>query len=233
MKLKVPLIRQDTDSSDCIFAALSMVLSYYKIHKSVTELKAEIQEWFVPVIGIYLLEHGFAVEIVTAHPKLFTLQNTNLSQTQIRKRFFDLQLMDANNHDDEMVLHYYIEFLDKGGRVKVAVPGIEDIGSELRAGRPLIAIIDQNILGGEYPGSYLHANTIVGMNSKDIHVLDPLWCEMGGEKSWPIANYLYAITIGIRYDLDHGTLMKIRQIPTKRKREKKLRKALVKFHIRQ
>ncbi len=209
MKLKVPLIRQATDSSDCIFAALSMVLAYYKIVKPVSQLKAEIEDWFVPSVAIYLLELGFEVEIVTAHPKLFTLQNIKLSQKQIRKRFFDLQLMDANNHDDEMVLHYYIEFLDKGGRVKVAVPGIEDIGSEITAGRPLIAIIDQNILGGDYPGSYLHANTIVGYNSKEIHVLDPLWNEMGGEKSWPIANYLYAITIGIRYDLDHGTLIKI------------------------
>ena len=43
MKLNVPLVRQEKNSEDCGIVCLSMVLKFYNIQKSLTELRQEVK----------------------------------------------------------------------------------------------------------------------------------------------------------------------------------------------
>ncbi len=55
IKLNVPLIRQDKDSRDCGLAGLCMILNYYGIKTSISELKEEIE---VDKKGTYVTQLG-------------------------------------------------------------------------------------------------------------------------------------------------------------------------------
>ena len=78
-KLNVPIILQDKESVACGLSCLSMLLNYYGIKKSVSEIKKHIKVYdeigtYVPQLGKYLIENGFEVEIITMNPHLFTIK---------------------------------------------------------------------------------------------------------------------------------------------------------------
>jgi ABC-type bacteriocin/lantibiotic exporter with double-glycine peptidase domain len=72
---EVPLIRQAEESSDCGPACLAMILEYYRVAYDFNELKKDlgVYSWgtVTPQLGKYLLQRGFAVEVITMHPRFF------------------------------------------------------------------------------------------------------------------------------------------------------------------
>jgi ABC-type bacteriocin/lantibiotic exporter with double-glycine peptidase domain len=95
MKLNVPIIRQKKDSVDCGLACLSMLMKYYGIDRSISDMKNDIKVYeglgtYAPQIGKYLIKNGFEIEIITMNPYLFTKRFQNKSKEDLIKYFDEL-----------------------------------------------------------------------------------------------------------------------------------------------
>jgi hypothetical protein len=104
-------------------------------------------------------------------------------------------------------LKYYLDFLNAGGRLNVNIPDAGYIREALVQKVPLIASLTSNFLM-QKPVFNFHFNVIKGIAGDKITVNDPLWDERGGEHTYNIDDYLYAIAASLYGDLDNGTLLK-------------------------
>lgn len=211
MKLDVPLLLQEKDSYFCVLAALSMIMKYHGFNVSIEELQNDQDARITDMgaIGYYLLKKGFKVEIIMFHPRLFTLQDIGKSRAKIME-ILQSKIGDPNNMDwDDDVLEYLIKFLQKGGSLEVKIPDLDDIESEINAGRSMLVTTDTNFLNGKKAGYYLHANVISGIDEVNIHVNDSLWDERGGKNIYGKKDYLYGIHIATHGNFNNGSLLKI------------------------
>ena len=213
MKLNVPLIRQES-SDDCGLACLSMLMKYYDIDKSVTELKEDIKVYeglgtYAPQLGKYLIENKFEVEIITMNPYLFTRQFGDKSQGELIKNFEDLHGKTKKDHQFKEQLRFFKEFMELGGKLNLKVPTINDIKGEISNKRPLNAVITSNFLLSDKAGFNLHFNIITGIDEEFIYVNDPLDNYKGGNQKYEINDFMYAIYASASGDLDSASIMKI------------------------
>ena len=211
MKLDVPLILQDKDSDDCCFAAVCSVMNFYGNKITIPELKPFVKEWFFPALGSWMLQNGMDVEILSMHPKVFTLNDKKLNQQEIIERFEEIKKRPDSHDEDILCLDYFIQFIKDGGKVTVKIPDADDIRSELDECRPIITVLDSNFLLANTPKIYLHAHVITGIDEKYVYVNDSLWNETGGKRKHKINDYFFAIYAGTYGGIDNGTFMKIRK----------------------
>jgi len=215
MKLNVPLIRQPKDSEDCGIAGLAMLFKYYKVPISFEDIKKEVEidvgiGTYAPQLGLYLIKHGFDVEIVTMHPKVFTLQDIGISKQKITDRL-NAQQKESKIERDKKVLGYFIEFLKKGGKMDVKIPAIEDIQSEIDNNNPVGALMTTNFINNNAPRFNFHFNVITGYDKDKVYTNDPLWDKtIGGKKKYTIQQFYYGLYASAYGDIDNASLMKIR-----------------------
>lgn len=215
MKLDVEIKRQKKDSPDCGIACLSMIFSYYHINKSVDEIK---KEFYVPKyglftqeLGIYLLNNGFDVEIVTLNPHIFTTQMKNFNTNEIADHFKKLIKMFK---DDEIRCRGFrlaLDFIKLGGKYTLKIPSKNDIENEIKAQRPMISFISSRFLQLNFPDINYHFQTIIGIENSNVYIIDPRENELGGEKKFDINEYLYAIYSSLGGGDDGACIMKIRK----------------------
>ncbi len=215
MKLKVPLIRQVRKSVDCGPACLSMILRFYGIKESVSEIANELQIYksgtYSPQLGSYLIKKGFSVKMITQHPGLFNLKSRTLSQVQIKKHLIRLS-RNKKNKKDKISLRYLIDFMNDGGKICVEIPRGSNIVSEIKHNRPVISLLTSNFLIGKDVKFNFHYNVITGIDSKQVYVNDPLWDYRGGRHAYSIEDYLYGVHTSTKGDLDDGCLLKIKKL---------------------
>jgi len=212
MKLEVPVIRQAPSSCDCCYACFAMILAFYGEDVSIEDLKATMEDWFLTTLSGDLLERGYSVRMKTLHPYLFTLADAGRlhSPRELLARFDWVEENAKLDDDGKLALAYAQSFVRLGGEIEVGVPTAQDIRAEVDAGHPLVAAFEHRFLAGDRPGSYLHANVITGIDDELIYVNDPLWDDRGGQKSYPIEAFLYAIHLATLTDLDNGSLFMFR-----------------------
>ena len=213
--LAVPLVQQPHKSTECGVASVAMVLSYYKIPYDYEVLRTEIvaKEWgtAMPQLGLYLLDKGFSVEIVTVHPSLFAV-GSHFSDSQAlidHFRLLEPTLLEPHN---SITLQYFIQFVEHGGRVTPRVPVKQDIVDEIAANRPLIAPLSHCFLfeTGKMPRFCGHYNVITGIDHEYVYVNDPDWeTPFGGQHTHRIEDYIYAMYAGASRAIDNASLMKI------------------------
>jgi hypothetical protein len=216
MKLNIPVIIQEKDSIDCGIAGILMILKYYKIKTSIAVLKKEIPTYekigtYMPQLGVYLMKHGFAAEIITHNPHLFTKDFKNKSQKELKEYFTELCKVNKNSRF-AVVSNYFREFLEQGGKITVKIPDEKDIQSEIAQKRPLGAIITSNFLTEKKATFNFHFNVITGIDDKYIYINDPMWDHRGGKKKYEIKDYMYALHSSLYGDFDNGSLLKITKI---------------------
>ena len=209
MILDVPLIRQEKDTVDCGIVGMAMLLKYYGIDVSYEDIKKEIKiheiGTYAPQLGIYLIKKGFDVEIITLHPGLFTKKGILLTKDQILNRFKELYGT-AKLDKNKITLEYFIEFLEKGGKIKIKIPTKEDIIEEINQKRPVCALLTSNFLKGDKPVFNFHFNLVTGIDDKFVYVNDSLWDERGGKHKYLIDDFFYGIYAGAYGDFyDHST----------------------------
>ena len=214
MELNVALIRQAKNSRDCGIAGLYMILNYYGINSSISELKKEIEidefGTYAPQLGSYLIKHGFNVEISNLNPRLFTRQNMGNSKKDLINNFNEV-LKKCKTKRDRKVMKYFIRFLSDGGKVTPKIPDKKDIISEIRNKRPITALLTTNFLLGSKPNLNSHFNVITGIDDKKIYVNDPLPDARGGKHNYPISDFLFGLYAGSNGDFDNGSLIKIKK----------------------
>ena len=114
-----------------------MILKYYNIEKNLAKIKKKVKVFpefgtYVPQRDVYFIEQGLDVSIVTLHPKMFTKNDINLSQSNIKKRFAYLKTK-IKKKDDMRTLQYFINFMELGGRIIPTIPTLKIIEKELKA----------------------------------------------------------------------------------------------------
>lgn len=214
MKLNVPLVKQPVGSVDCAIAGVAMLFKFYGLDKSFDEIKKEIEVdqigTYMPQIGTYLIHHGFKVELVTMHPKLFTLKDKYCSQTKV-KSIFDKAYINEKSEQNKKVIGYFQEFSKAGGKINVKIPSLEDITKEIKSGRPLGAALTSNFLTNSQPKFNFHFNLITGYDDKYIYVNDPQCDNNGGAKKYLINDFFYGVYASAHGDLDNASLILIKK----------------------
>lgn len=204
--MEVPLIHQERER-DCGLAVLTMMLRHHGMESSVGALAEEIAVdevgTYAPQLGFYLISKGFAVRIITLHPKLFTLKDKDISSEQMKKRIQDIA--------DSKMKGYFLDFLEKGGEITPAIPTPSHVREEILAGRPVIALLTTNFLRGKEPKLNYHYNIITGIDGTRISVNDPLTDERGGKQEYRIDDFFYGLYASIAGDLDNGCLILARK----------------------
>lgn len=213
MRLDVPLVLQTNGSVDCGLAGMAMVLQYFGKDDTLDDLKQDIPVdkvgTYAPQLGSYLLGRGFDVEIVTMHPKLFTLADQAMTQHAILERMLSL-LETARDEQNKKTLAFFIEFLERGGNIRVGIPGPEHVAEEIKAKRPVCALLTTNFLKGSRPGLNYHFVVITGIDDQSIWYNDPLPDERGGKQQTSIRAFFYGLAASVGGDLDNGSLIRVK-----------------------
>lgn len=211
--LEVPLIKQPEDSKDCGIVGIQMLLKYYGIDLDLQELKKEIEidntGTYAPQLGLYLINKGFAVEIVSLHPSLFTKKDENLSQDKILERFNQLY-KNSQSQQNKKILKHFINFMKANGKIKVKIPDKEEIIEEIKNQRPIGALMTSNFLTSKKPGFNFHFNLINGIDDEFIYANDPLPDERGGKNKYLIKDFFYGLYCSAYGDMDNACLIKVR-----------------------
>ncbi|MFA6073360.1 MAG: C39 family peptidase [Candidatus Woesearchaeota archaeon] len=218
MKLKVPLIKQPKNSVDCGIAGVAMLCKYYNIPKTFNALKKEIETdkigTYAPQLGTYLIKQGLDVEIVTLHPKLFTLLDSKLSQKEIITRLETSHNSTTSNQDKKVITHFK-EFMNSGGKIKIKIPDIIDIKNEIHKKRPVGALMTTNFINN-VPIFNFHFNIITGYDTKHIYVNDPLPNKCGGRKKYTLQQFYYGLYASAYGDIDNASLLIVKKIRIKK-----------------
>ena len=209
MKLNVPMIPQARNSVDCGLAMVAMISNYYGEKVTIKDLKEEIKVYknqgtYMPQLGIYFLNHGFSVEIISQDLHLFTLQDRSRSQENLERKLRRLQkeareqnlqyrYIDGDANPATRIFGHYTDFLSQGGQITVKIPSEENIKNEIGSGRPIGVSLTSCFLYSSTPYLNSHANVVVGIGKRDIFVQDPIWDVGGGRHKYQIKDYLYAI----------------------------------------
>jgi hypothetical protein len=165
---------------------------------------------YMPQIGTYLINHGFKVELVTMHPKLFTLKDKYCSQTKVRN-IFDKAYTCEKSEQNKKVLGYFREFSKAGGKIVVKIPSVDDIIKEINNGRPLGAALTSNFLTNTQPKFNFHFNLITGYDNKYVYVNDPQSSKSGGAKKYLIDDFFYGVHASAHGDLDNASLILVKK----------------------
>ncbi|MGV8150138.1 MAG: cysteine peptidase family C39 domain-containing protein [Candidatus Woesearchaeota archaeon] len=217
MKLDVPLVLQAQGSQDCGIAGLSMILKYYDINKDIEEIKKDMHYdgkfYYIPQLGTYLINQGFNVELITQHPGLFTLQDKNLTISELDARF-ELLKNNSKNLQEKKVLEYFIEFINAGGSIKIKIPDETDIEKELLERRPLGAALTTNFMYQKTKKISFnsHFQIITGIDETYVHVNDPIPDETGGRQKFHKKDFFYGLYASAYADLDNASLMIIKRL---------------------
>lgn len=213
MKLNVPLIKQPKDSVDCGIAGITMIMDYYKKGISFEENKKHIITdtvgTYAPQLGLYLMNNGFQTKIITQHPAMFTNNDTGMHTGEILKRM-DYLLSKNPTEQNRKIIEYFKKFLEEGGEIEVKIPEEKDIVNEIKAKRPLAALMTTNFLYGKESIFNFHFNVITGIDENYIYVNDPLWDERGGKKKYEKKDFFYGLYASAYGDLDNASFMIIK-----------------------
>ena len=215
MKLNVPLVRQEKNSEDCGIVCLSMVLKFYNIQKSLTELRQEVKVYpwvwiFMPQLWCYLLKNWFDVEIITLNPHMFTCYHQRQSQKQIKEHIWMLLKQTKDSHA-KTSFEYFLEFINTWWKLTADIPSKEDIQEEISQNRPVIALMTSRFLTSSTPWFNAHFNVITWIDDKYMYINDPMPKTFGWKKKYPTETYMYAIHASAHTDIDSASIMKIRK----------------------
>jgi uncharacterized protein YvpB len=215
MKLNVPLVRQAEGSPDCGVACLAMLLNYYGVEHDYKKIRKEIGvlRWgtTTPQLGLWLLKHGFDVEIVTMHPKLFNIYSKFSSKRVLLKHLKSFRGK-YKKLFDRIALEHFIQFVAAGGTLTPHVPTMSDVKKELKAKRPVMSLLTHWFLHKSKlgPRFTLHFNIISGLDKRFVYVNDPDWDLMGGAHKHKIEDYMYAVYASAFPALDNASFMKVK-----------------------
>ncbi|MBS3172355.1 C39 family peptidase [Candidatus Woesearchaeota archaeon] len=213
-KLEVPVVFQPEGTKYCGPAGLSMIFKYYGLNipfeQIIKDLEVDTVGTYAPQLGLYLIKHGFDIEIITLHPTLFTKNDYLMNQEEILLRIEDL-FNKTKLEQNKKTLNYFIEFLKSGGKIKVKIPSKEDIIEEIKYNRPITALMTTNFLNYNEPKFNFHFNVITGIDNEFVYVNDPWPDNTNGKKKHKINEFFYGIYASAYADLDNACLIKIKK----------------------
>ncbi|CAN5123266.1 hypothetical protein BH11PAT4_BH11PAT4_0540 [soil metagenome] len=217
MQLEVPLFRQPERSAECGPASIQMLLAYYGVETSREEILADIPMkeggTVGPELGLYLLRHGFEVEIVTMHPRLFNIASNFETREALISHLESLESK-MKGEWNPWALSSFIQFIKEGGAITPKVPDLGDIRDEITEKRPLISLLTHWFLfdSGLPPRFTGHFNVVTGIDESFVYVNDPDWGDpFGGKHAHGTREYMYAVHASAYQSADNASLIKVKR----------------------
>lgn len=217
--LTVPILRQAKNSIECGIVSLEMVYAFYGIKISHENICQEISfsdiGTYMPQLGGHAIVTGFHSTIITHNPRLIYKEDEGLSQDALLDRFMQL---DKTNFakSDVLCLSYFIDFIQKHGRVLPKIPDIDDIRSQIDLGRPLIALINSAPLYTiEDKNSFndtFHIVVVTGYDEIYVYINDPIWNKHGGAQKYAHRDFFFALYASSLGDFDNGSLLTLTKV---------------------
>ena len=215
-KLNIKLVNQEKNSMDCTAACMSMVLSHYGVKKEIDDIKKEMkiskEGTYSPQAGIYFLDKGFDVEIISFNPYLFTNYHKNLSQKKILEHLKE-NFKDFKNKEFEKSLNFYIQFLEKGGKIKIEIPSLRNIKESIE-NNFLVVVGTTSIFltKKQRPFFNLHDVLVTGFSKDKVFVNNP-----AKEKkiSHKIEDFLFAVHSSSYACSDNGNFLVVKNLKNK------------------
>ncbi len=176
-------------AEDCIQTAASQLLSFYKIQKTVDEIKRDVPVYIndngVPLgssvghIAAYFVTLGFKVTLHTVDVEIFDRSWSDLTKEELsenlekRKQYLKHPRFSASTFD--VIFDGYKDFLNKGGKVVFPVLDELYLHTLLNTG-PVYAIVNRTFLNHTYKrtgmsGDTPHHGSIEGHTSTHVVVI--------------------------------------------------------------
>lgn len=211
MRLSVPLVRQSRRSMECGLACVCMLLRYHGIPASLAALRharpVDDHGLYTGELGCLLLELGFGVRVILMQPRLFTLADTGISAPRVRRRLARFAQDTRNAVRDREAATRLLDFIRAGGAVEIRVPTINDVTTELHAGRPVIASLSAHFLSARTPAFTFHYTVVTGRTRGRLFCNDPSWNRTGGRRAHDIEAFFYGIAATAYHQLDEPCLI--------------------------
>ncbi|MBI4058172.1 C39 family peptidase [Candidatus Gottesmanbacteria bacterium] len=222
--LSVPLISQRTHSVECGIATMAMLYAYYHVKDKTYEslcrdLLTTTVGTYLPQLGLHLIRNGFSVKIVTHNPRLIQVSDKDISQTELFRELND-RFKKLKDQSNRLAHEHFLHFMKAGGIVTPKIPQATDLEREVKAGRPVVALLTTASLYEEVDPLELiegkiyktfHTIVVTGIDSKYVYVNDPFWGKTGGKRKYLINIFLYGVYASALGDLDNAAFMLVRK----------------------
>lgn len=199
-------MHQDTGSLDCGPVCVQMILKYFGLEKDIILLKENLKynENGTSIYdnGLVLMNAGLTVTAITAQPYLFPPDLNFNSKDSI---FLRIQERSEKLTKYKEGLDVMVNFLQKGGGIKVEIPKFVHIKNAIDNGNPVLALVYAQALGSKEGG--FHFVVVNGYNDEQVHITNPSKIATSGW--YPVEHFFYALHTSTTYDIDNGTLLVI------------------------
>lgn len=216
-KLKVQRKLQAVNSLDCGPVSVQMVLDYFRIQRTVKELKKDL---YYSDLGTYLydngllfLKEGLKVTLVTANPLLFS----GIERKQLKtKRAVREHLENIVKNKTKAFQEYkhgialFIKFLDAGGDVSIEIPEFKHIREAIDANTLVMPNFHMNASGIIKDRDLgFHTFVITGYDEDYIYFKDPY--PKTNKTKILIKDFMFAVHAASCVDIDNGSFLLIRK----------------------
>lgn len=209
MKLTIRKILQDSESVDCGPVSVQMILSYFKIERSLADLKKKLSYDAVGTSifdnGNLVLDEGLKATLIFANPLLFSkndrksLKGRSKIVSHISKLIGDKKEFKDRKHQ----LKILKKFAERGGKVVLEIPEMKHIKTAIDSNSPVIALLYGQAMG-EHEGSF-HFVVVNGYDDTHVYILNPL--KESKLAKVPIQDFFYALYSSTTADIDNGSLL--------------------------
>lgn len=192
-ELDIDLKSQVVGSEDCVPACVQMVLRHYGVEVDLDKIKqakvpGTAATWD-PDGACLLQRFGVQAAIVMNNPRLFPPDEAIKLKTPLDQFHHVLVKLTEKNFESTRCL---LEFLYRGGNLRLEIPSLSHIKQSIIAGHPVIATMYAKALGTK-EGGY-HAVIVAGYRGDDLLLVNPLPGSKG--KDWfPARQVLYGVHI--------------------------------------
>ncbi|MDO8498702.1 MAG: hypothetical protein Q7S44_02865 [bacterium] len=187
--LKIPLIRQDPESDDCLRCCALMVFKYFgdSITKDEVWKKLHVYKKRSGILGAFYQDLGLMAIKKGYNPVIYhydwswwnnkVAQSSHDSKISLLKALEELDKV-KQKWIDKKIIAKDMAYVRKGGQFKFELPQLKTMDFYLSRGVPVILSVKGTALyhdptEGEPDGDYDHAILAVGKKGKDYLLKDP------------------------------------------------------------
>lgn len=208
--LAVRRYTQKVQSADCGPTVARMILEYFGVRTTVAKLTKKLRYGnfgtYISDNGLLFLENRLAATLVTANTILFDYQDRKILKTKPRVLAYLKKLLKGNlktMHPFKGGIRIMVEFLERGGNIKIEIPSLHHIREAIDRGDLVMALVVPNAFSAH--GSFHHFVAVNGYDKNHVYITDP-WPKSKVTKI-KIEDFMYGVHASTVGDLDTGALL--------------------------
>jgi|GEM_PF-2219394 len=209
IKLSIPLHLQTEGSEDCGPTSTLMILDYFGITSDAQEVIAKVPRCNFGTStfdnALTMMDYGLSVELVMAQPDIFDGEFIRSKPEKAAVIARVKQVIEKEKDQERQdILRSLITYVERGGKLTLAIPSKEIIQQAVKAGRPVMASMYTEALGRQLGG--YHFVVIGGYNDHEFLIFNP-W-PTSKHISWErVDEVMFAIHSSTLFDYDNGAIL--------------------------